>query len=112
LENQNDRAYLTRLKQRILEQLRYLDGAPSIQMQEIPPDIQGFLEDGEDEQREAKEDSEAHKDIRDLGGQVEVVGEWYEDDFDNDGDARDGESRGVLWRGEPSTPAESTDIDV
>ncbi|CAO3670656.1 unnamed protein product [Umbelopsis vinacea] len=112
LENQNDRAYLTRLKQRVLEQLRYLDGAPSIQMQEIPPDIQGFLEDGEDEQREAKEDSEAHKDIRDLGGQVEVVGEWYEDDFDNDGEAKDGESRSVLWRGEPSTPAESTDLDV
>ncbi|KAG2233135.1 hypothetical protein INT48_001628 [Thamnidium elegans] len=63
VENQNDRNYLLKVRERVMEQLRYLDAAPSIQMQEIPPDIQGFL-DGEQEQREIEEDSERGKEKR------------------------------------------------
>ncbi|KAL0095283.1 hypothetical protein F4703DRAFT_1823465 [Phycomyces blakesleeanus] len=88
VENQNDRQYLLKVRERVMEQLRYLDAAPSIQMQEIPPDIQGFL-DGEAEIRDAKDDSEAGKDRRRSGGRVIVEGEWYEDDNDNDGEAKD-----------------------
>ena len=41
IENQNTRAYLERIRVQILEQLRYLHGAPSVQMHELPPDLAG-----------------------------------------------------------------------
>jgi acetoin utilization deacetylase AcuC-like enzyme len=47
LENANTRVYLDNLRQRITEQLRYVGAAPSVQMQEIPPHIQQFMEHNE-----------------------------------------------------------------
>ncbi|CAO3655642.1 unnamed protein product [Mucor fragilis] len=89
VENQNDRTYLLKVRQRVMEQLRYLDSAPSIQMQEIPPDIQGFL-DGEHEQQDAINDSERGKNRRNpTGGRVIHEGEWYENDKDNEGESHD-----------------------
>ncbi|KAL1930490.1 hypothetical protein VTP01DRAFT_10652 [Rhizomucor pusillus] len=88
VENQNDRQYLLKVRERIMEQLRYLDGAPSIQMQEIPPDIQGYL-DGDEELKDLEEDSEEGKDTRPLGGRLNHEAEWYEGDDDNDGEAVD-----------------------
>ncbi|CAO3614442.1 unnamed protein product [Cunninghamella blakesleeana] len=87
LENQNDRQYLLKVRERIMEQLRYLDAAPSIQMQEIPPDIQGFL-DGNEELDDEEEDSEFGKDHRPRLPKNRLVpeAEWYEDDDDNDGE--------------------------
>jgi len=41
LDNQNSKASLERIRVQILEQLRYLHGAPSVQMREIPPDLAG-----------------------------------------------------------------------
>ena len=41
--NLNTKQYLEKLKRQALEQLRYLGGAPGIQMQEIPPSV--YLED-------------------------------------------------------------------
>ncbi len=41
-ENKNSRVYLESVVMGILEQLRYLQGAPSVQMQHIPPDLGGF----------------------------------------------------------------------
>lgn len=41
-ENKNTKKYLEAVRQRIMEHLRYLNGAPSVQMQEIPPDLEGF----------------------------------------------------------------------
>lgn len=41
VENQNSKASLEKIRVQILEQLRYLHGAPSVQMQEIPPDLAG-----------------------------------------------------------------------
>nr|AOE43211.1 histone deacetylase family protein type-1 histone deacetylase [Cavenderia deminutiva] len=38
-ENQNSKQYLENLKIRILENLRLLQWAPSVQMQDIPPDV-------------------------------------------------------------------------
>jgi histone deacetylase HOS2 len=81
VENQNDRRYLLKVRERVMEQLRYLDAAPSIQMQEIPPDIQGFL-DGEAEQRDARNDSVRGKERRTLSRRYQE--DWYEDDADND----------------------------
>ncbi|KAI9307809.1 hypothetical protein BJ944DRAFT_157334 [Cunninghamella echinulata] len=86
LENQNDRQYLLKVRERVMEQLRYLDAAPSIQMQEIPPDIQGFL-DGNEELDDEEDDSEFGKDQRRLPkNRLVPEAEWYEDDDDNDGE--------------------------
>lgn len=41
VENQNTRASLDRIRVQMLEQLRYLNGAPSVQMHELPPDLGG-----------------------------------------------------------------------
>jgi histone deacetylase HOS2 len=40
-ENKNSKKYLETVRQRIMEQLRYLGGAPGVQMQEVPPDLLG-----------------------------------------------------------------------
>lgn len=47
IENQNTREYLENVHSNILERLRYLDSAPSVQMQVIPPDLEGHTEDGD-----------------------------------------------------------------
>lgn len=47
IDNKNSKKYLESIKQEILEQLRYLDYAPSVPMTEIPPDLTG-LSDEED----------------------------------------------------------------
>jgi len=41
-ENKNSRKYLETVRQRIMEQLRYLGSAPGVQMQEVPPDLLGL----------------------------------------------------------------------
>jgi len=46
LENANSRDYLDQLRIQIAEILRYMETAPSVQMQELPPDLQGFMENG------------------------------------------------------------------
>lgn len=38
-ENKNSRLYLDSVVMGVIEQLRYLHGAPSVQMQQIPPDL-------------------------------------------------------------------------
>ena len=49
LENKNPRSYLADLYESVTEQLRYIKGAPSVQMSFIPPDILGLREDTEHE---------------------------------------------------------------
>lgn len=44
VENMNTPRSLQNLRIAISEKLRYLNGAPSVQMQEIPPDLEGLLE--------------------------------------------------------------------
>lgn len=41
VENNNSRASLEKIRRECLEQLRYLHGAPSVQMHELPPDLNG-----------------------------------------------------------------------
>ena len=45
VENQNSPASLQRITISIRNKLRYLQGAPSVAMQEIPPDLEGLLAD-------------------------------------------------------------------
>lgn len=41
VENQNTKASLEKIRIKVMEELRYLHGAPSVQMQELPPDLAG-----------------------------------------------------------------------
>ena len=41
VENQNTRLTLEKIRIEVLDQLRYMHGAPSVQMQELPPDLTG-----------------------------------------------------------------------
>ncbi|GMG40213.1 unnamed protein product [Ambrosiozyma monospora] len=47
IDNKNTKKYLENLKNTLLENLRYLRGAPSVAMQEIPPDLQNITNDEE-----------------------------------------------------------------
>ncbi|KAJ9104016.1 hypothetical protein QFC19_004150 [Naganishia cerealis] len=57
IPNKNTYSDLEALKRKIHEQLRVLNGAPSIQMQEIPPSITGQTEEGDDALEDEEEDA-------------------------------------------------------
>ncbi|KAK9470922.1 uncharacterized protein V1510DRAFT_421495 [Dipodascopsis tothii] len=59
IDNKNSRKYLDNVKTRVYEQLRYLNGAPSVQMQVAPPDIEGFLEHEDERLREEHAETNA-----------------------------------------------------
>lgn len=88
LDNKNTRSYLDGLKIKISEYLRFLNGAPSVAMNEIPPDIQGFNGDGVGEGDDEEQD--LNKDRRDFDGATVERGarggvderEYYEDEKD------------------------------
>ncbi|KAK6464290.1 hypothetical protein DFJ63DRAFT_67851 [Scheffersomyces coipomensis] len=76
IDNKNSKKYLESVKQEILEQIRYLNHAPSVQMQEIPPDITGLTEDEEQMIKELNEESEsqrANKQLKDEARDGEVM---------------------------------------
>jgi histone deacetylase HOS2 len=52
----NTPTIIERIRIMALERLRYLDAAPSVQMQEIPPDLMGFMADEERNKDEKKEE--------------------------------------------------------
>ena len=57
-ENKNSNTYLQSLVMGIREQLRYLEGSPSVQMTEMPPDLGGWMEDAEREFQEILADKD------------------------------------------------------
>ncbi|KAI9843670.1 MAG: histone deacetylase [Thelocarpon superellum] len=66
-DNKNSKDYLWSLVVGIREQLRYQQGAPSVQMQVIPPDLGGIREEVENEIREERENGEAWRKERERG---------------------------------------------
>ena len=56
VENQNSPASLQKITIGIRTKLRYLQGAPSVAMQEIPPDLEGLLADEEKTVEEKEEE--------------------------------------------------------
>jgi histone deacetylase 1/2 len=73
----------------ILENIRTLQGAPGVQMQEIPPDM-SFYDDDEDEPVSASlfahlftQDPDVRESVRDKDMLVIDDNELYEDDSDN-----------------------------
>ncbi|CRG88082.1 hypothetical protein PISL3812_05109 [Talaromyces islandicus] len=68
IENKNSKPYLANVVSAIREQLRYMQGAPSVQMSYIPPDILGLREDMEKEIEEEYDLMEEEREDRDGAG--------------------------------------------
>lgn len=64
IDNKNSKKYLESVKQDIIEQLRYLSYAPSVQMQEIPPDITGLTEEEDEIIRELNEEDDTTRETQ------------------------------------------------
>nr|WCZ58515.1 histone deacetylase 1 [Andalucia godoyi] len=82
MENLNTPDYLDRLKQRIYENMRSLQGAPGVMMQDAPPDMM-LLEDTEEEDPDIRDSRKS------LDRRVVHISEFYDDDFDQDKDDMD-----------------------
>ncbi|KAL9115872.1 MAG: hypothetical protein Q9227_000240 [Pyrenula ochraceoflavens] len=70
-ENKNPRPYLENIVAHCREQLRYIQGAPSVQMQHIPPDLGAWREEIEKELEEEEREREEKKEDGlngDIGG--------------------------------------------
>ena len=78
MTNLNSREYLTAQRNTILENLRQLKGAPSVQMQEVPPDTY-FEESDEDEM-----DPDQREPIQIKDKIVDKTEEFYNNEFDID----------------------------
>lgn len=98
IPNQNSRTYLETLRKRVSEHLRLLQGAPSVQMQEIPPDLLGVVEgtlmDDMDREMEAMErdaEQDRHQEDAVRQREDEKRREHESEYFDNERDQeRDG----------------------
>ncbi len=88
VDNQNSPTSLQRIMINIRNKLRYLQGAPSVAMQEIPPDLQGYLA---DENKTAEGPGQAGE--RRLGRST-ARNEFYDSDHDNDQESNSGSGRG------------------
>lgn len=64
LENKNSRPYLESIVQAVMEELRYIKGAPSVQMSVIPPDIMGIREEVDQEVEENRNMQDAEMEDR------------------------------------------------
>lgn len=53
--NQNTKQYIESIKMTVFDHLQYIDGAPSVQMQAVPPDLFSFEKEDEDEKEEGNE---------------------------------------------------------
>jgi histone deacetylase 1/2 len=73
MENLNSRAYLESIKQQALENLRALQGAPSVQMAQMPPAMHS------DDERDADEDADARG-----ADNHRHIAEPYENEHDQD----------------------------
>mmetsp|Transcript_14673 Transcript_14673/g.34924 ORF Transcript_14673/g.34924 Transcript_14673/m.34924 type:complete len:422 (-) Transcript_14673:206-1471(-) len=60
MDNLNTRSYLEGIKQQVLENLRQLQGAPSVQMAQMPPSLQTEDEKDDDEDAEQRNDTHRH----------------------------------------------------
>lgn len=66
-DNRNTRQYVEGLVAGIMEQLRYVEGSPSVQMQYLPPDLGAVREEVEREIREEREEREIGRRNKERG---------------------------------------------
>lgn len=57
-DNKNSKAYLENVVANVMEQLRYLQGSPSVQLQHVPPDLDLVRDEVERELREERDGKE------------------------------------------------------
>lgn len=108
MENMNSKEYLLKCRNVILENLRFLEAAPSVAFQDVPPDW--AVRDAEDELRAAG--GSANPDVRPgahthgqvvMDGRREHAAEFYDGEGDHDhgrGDGGDGPAAAVASAGE------------
>ncbi|KAJ3344333.1 Histone deacetylase 3 [Gonapodya sp. JEL0774] len=92
LHDANTRQSLDAVKQKVAEYLRYIAGAPSVQMQDVPPGISAFMDEGK--WRDEEDDKWRDRRFGGLAaGSREVWNgndnEYFEGDVDQDGDEFD-----------------------
>lgn len=63
VENQNTRRELERIRIACLERLRFMHGAPSVEMQEIPPDLSAWLAHEDEEKALTEKDEDKSRDV-------------------------------------------------
>ncbi|GAA5879150.1 hypothetical protein JCM1840_006210 [Sporobolomyces johnsonii] len=90
VENMNERKQLERIRVAVLERLRYMHGAPSVMMSEVPPGLAQWVQEEEEEG-----DKEGDEDVR-IEDPHRKEGEWF------DGE-KDGEKTGSAGSSRPTT---------
>eukprot|EP00004_Rigifila_ramosa_P014987 TRINITY_DN3450_c0_g1_i1.p1 TRINITY_DN3450_c0_g1~~TRINITY_DN3450_c0_g1_i1.p1 ORF type:complete len:431 (-),score=108.54 TRINITY_DN3450_c0_g1_i1:197-1333(-) len=76
LDNHNTREYLEKIKMHTFENLRNIQGAPSVEMSEMPADMHTLDEDSDDDDPDIRQDLGDRDVMRDS--------EFFEDDHDQD----------------------------
>ncbi|RWR82511.1 histone deacetylase 9 [Cinnamomum micranthum f. kanehirae] len=78
MENLNSKTYLSTIKVQVLESLRCIQHAPSVQMQEVPPDF--YIPDFDEDEQNPDERVDQHTQDK----QIQRDDEYYDGDNDND----------------------------
>ncbi|KAI5388832.1 Histone deacetylase 9, variant 3 [Lathyrus oleraceus] len=78
IENLNSKSYLSTIKMQVLENLRCIQHAPSVQMQEVPPDF--YIPDFNEDLQNPDERIDQHTQDK----HIQRDDEYYEGDNDND----------------------------
>ncbi|KAG5566569.1 hypothetical protein RHGRI_002203 [Rhododendron griersonianum] len=78
IENLNTKSYISTIKMQVLENLRCIQHAPSVQMQEVPPDF--YIPDFDEDEQNPDERVDQHTQDK----QIQRDDEYYEGDNDND----------------------------
>jgi hypothetical protein len=81
VENMNSSASLQRIMAAVRSKLRYLQGAPSVEMQELPPDLARWLEQETGEQDRLQDRAAEARSDRNM-----ARNEFYDGERDNDQD--------------------------
>lgn len=78
IENLNSKSYLSTIKMQVFENLRYIQHAPGVQMQEVPPDF--YIPDFDEDEQNPDERISQHAQDK----HIQRDDEYYEGDHDND----------------------------
>ncbi|KAK9939123.1 hypothetical protein M0R45_015831 [Rubus argutus] len=77
IENLNSKSYLSTIKMQVLENLRCIQHAPSVQLQEVPPDF--YIPDFDEDEQNPDERVHQHTQDKDI----QRDDEYYDGDNDN-----------------------------
>ncbi|CAB4282969.1 unnamed protein product [Prunus armeniaca] len=78
IENLNSKSYISTIKTQVLENLRCIQHAPNVQMQEVPPDF--YIPDFDEDAQNPDERVDQHTEDK----HIQRDDEYYEGDNDND----------------------------